>query len=586
MDVSAFLVGAGPLSAAELGAVLRVDQRLRWRRGERRPAEAYLDQFPEARAAPDQAVDLIFNEFLLREQLNERPDPEEYLCRFPAHASVLKAQIELHQAFNSVASAAGLEGYVVRLSAPTEPAADTGRKAGADPAPWPLPRDFGRYRVEALLGRGGMATVYLAEDRELSRPVALKVPHFGATAEAALVERFAREAGIAATFNHPHLCPVYDVGQSEGVHYLTMPVIRGEPLSARLQREGRLPQRLAAQLAFLIARAVHVAHAAGVIHRDLKPSNVMLTEDGAPIVMDFGLARHVTTRDVRLTASGVLVGTPAYMAPEQIGAEASSLNPACDVYSLGVMLYEMLTGRLPFRGAIHEVLKQVLVQEPEPPSRLQADLDPRLEAICLKAMSKNPRDRFASVDALAGALDAYLLAPDGVPGRTEQLPRPAPTRTGLHSLLRRRAVLATVVLFAVCLAGGLGWYFLSAARSAREPPAPDAAFQTGTTWKGTFAFRPPLTYTSDVQLRVESRMGDRFRGVYSTEMGKYVWRVEGTVRDGAVSWEFTEVIREDYPTEVVGNAFVEGRCDGKHLDVVFEHRLKKSVADMWLRVEE
>jgi hypothetical protein len=548
-----------------------------WRGGDRRPAEDYLEQFPALEADRDQALDLIFNEFLVREQLDAQLDPEEYLRRFPAHASLLKAQIDLHRAFNSQASANALGAAAIGPSAPTEIAAapaDTERKylAGQSPStPWPLPHDFGRYHVQALLGRGGMATVYLAEDRELGRTVALKVPHFGAGAEPALLERFAREAGIAATFNHPHLCPVYDVGQVEGVHYLTMPVVRGEALSARLLREGRLPPRLAAQLAFLVARAVQVAHAAGVIHRDLKPSNLMLTEEGAPVVMDFGLARRAAAEDVRLTTSGVLVGTPAYVAPEHIGAEAGSLTPACDVYSLGVMFYEMLTGRLPFQGNVREVLKQVLVQEPEPPSRFQPDLDQRLEDICLRAMAKNPQERFASMDELAAELEAYLLGTHEPPAKKRVRHR------------TRRFILAAFVLLGVCLAGGLGWFLV---RSRNPAPAPNAAFQAGTTWKGMFVFRPPMNYSGDVQLRVEERDGHHFRGLYTTEKEKFVWHVEGTVRDGAVAWEFTEVIQEAYPTEVVGNAFVEGRCDGKTLDVVFKHQRKQNEADMRLRLEE
>jgi serine/threonine protein kinase len=155
------------------------------------------------------------------------------------------------------------------------------------------------------------------------------------------------------------LCAIFDVGQINGVDYLTMPVLSGETLAIRLKREDPLSERSAAQLALLIARAVHIAHKANIIHRDLKPANVMLSQVGEPIVMDFGLARHLASSDIRLTAAGMVLGTPAYIAPEQIGAEPDALHPNCDVYSLGAMLYEMLTGTLPFHGSANEVLRQI-----------------------------------------------------------------------------------------------------------------------------------------------------------------------------------------------------------------------------------
>src|SRR5262249_38415716 len=157
---------------------------------------------------------------------------------------------------------------------------------------------------------------------------------FGAAgADEALVERFYREARTAATFTHPHLCPVHDFGRIEGIHFLTMPLLNGEPLSARLGREGALPERSAAQLAAPVAPAPAVPHPAGVIHRDLKPATLMIAERGQPIVMDFGLARRELPGDPRASVFGLVVGTPAYSPPEQIGGEPGGMGPACDVYS-------------------------------------------------------------------------------------------------------------------------------------------------------------------------------------------------------------------------------------------------------------
>jgi serine/threonine protein kinase len=198
----------------------------------------------------------------------------------------------------------------------------------------PTPPDvFGRYRLKGVLGQGGMGRVYLAFDTVLERDVALKVPHASEVADPVAVKRFYREARVAAGFTDPHLCPVFDVGEIDGVHYLTMPLLRGETLAARLQREGRLPQMAAARIALAVARGLQVAHQAGVLHRDLKPANILLDEADSPIVMDFGLARRTDTAD-RLTKSGMTAGTPAYLAPEQIGG-GDDLGPATDVYSLG-----------------------------------------------------------------------------------------------------------------------------------------------------------------------------------------------------------------------------------------------------------
>jgi hypothetical protein len=567
-DLDAFLAQAGPLAPAALAAVLRVDQRQCWQAGERVLAEIYLQRYPAILAEPDHAVDLIFNEFLICERLGDKPDASEYARRFPQYAEVLKAQIELHEALIRTAAqssgplAAGRSGAGDSfVDDEAETLTASGIRAGDM---------FGRYRIVQPLGRGGMAEVYLAEDTQLGRQVALKVPHFGIGADAELRQRFLREARIAATFQHPHLCPIFDVGQIDGVDYLTMPVLNGETLATRLKREGPFSARAAAQLTLLIARAVHIAHKADIIHRDLKPANVMLSETGEPIVMDFGLARRLTSRDIRLTATGMVLGTPAYIAPEQIGAEPDTLRPTCDVYSLGAMLYEMLTGALPFRGSVHEVLRQKLSQDPPLPSQLRPDLDPRLEAICLTAIAADATARFGSMEDFAAALDAYLQ------GKSDLPPHP---RKGSPKIARKRLLAAGLACFGALLVGIVLWMVLH--RSAVS--AGSDGFQPGAEWSGVFRFRPPnQDYNGDVVLHIEQRDGERFTGLYSTERNQYVWRVRGKVHDGQIDWEFIEVIKEANPVEVVGNATVEGTYERGKMLAVFRHHKKQSTADMTL----
>jgi formylglycine-generating enzyme required for sulfatase activity/predicted Ser/Thr protein kinase len=271
-----------------------------------------------------------------------------------------------------------------------------------------MPRNFGRYRVIRLLGKGGMGTVFLADDTQLERQVALKVPQFSADDGEEVLERFYREARAAATLNHPNLCPVYDVGEIDGIHYLTMAYIDGRPLSDSLRPGQPMSVDIAVSTVCKLARAMAEAHEKGIVHRDLKPSNIFVNQRGEPVVMDFGLARRNDSQDARLTKTGAVLGTPAYMSPEQIKGEVDAIGPCCDIYSLGVILYELLTGELPFDGPIVSVLGQVLTQEPLPPSSIRTDLDPRLEAVCLKMMAKNCDDRYGSMNEVTAALETAI----------------------------------------------------------------------------------------------------------------------------------------------------------------------------------
>src|SRR4051794_6766074 len=281
------------------------------------------------------------------------------------------------------------------------------RHAGAD-----LPRIPG-YDVEALLGRGGMGVVYKARHRRLNRLVGLKMLIAGAYAGAHERARFQREAEAVASLRHANIVAVYDVGDHVGCPYFTMELLEGGSLAQDLAGTPQ-PARHAAALLITLAEAVQVAHQAGIVHRDLKPANILLTAEGTPKVADFGLARHFEGEPA-LTQSGARIGTPSYMAPEQVSGKAGTIGPAADIYALGALLYEMLTGRPPFRGeTAAETERQVIHDEPVFPSRLNPKVPRDLETICLKCLSKEPARRYASAGDLAEDLWRVLDGPPRV----------------------------------------------------------------------------------------------------------------------------------------------------------------------------
>ena len=332
---------------------------------------------------------------------------------------------------------------------------------------------LGRYRIIKRLGQGGMGSVYLAQDTHLERLVALKIPDFGKHEGPEARRRFLEEARTAATLDHPYLCRVYETGEIEGRPYLTMAYIEGQSLAALIGDSG-WPQRQVAALVGKLALALQEAHTQKVIHRDLKPANVMIKTTGGrrePVIVDFGLARRNNPQEQRSTESGQIMGTLGYMAPEQIRGDLKEIGPACDIYALGVILYEMLTGRLPFQGSGLAVAGQILTQAPLPPSTHRSDVDPALEAICLKAMAKAVGDRYASMAELAAALTRFIHslsagktppALDGPPASSSPTSGNRPQPAGSDSL---------VVEFLGQLAEK------GASRSSVTTPAP-VAFQT------------------------------------------------------------------------------------------------------------
>jgi serine/threonine protein kinase len=293
--------------------------------------------------------------------------------------------------------------------ASTSGAADTGRHLWSGTTETHLPEQFGRYRIIRELGGGGMGRVYLAHDSQLDRRVALKVPRFSPDDGPELIERFYREARSMATLDHPNLCRVHDVAEINGIHFLTMAYIEGQPLSELATSQEFFTCDEAVRIVVKLALALHEAHQADVIHRDLKLSNVMIDRRGEPIIVDFGLARRAGHGESDLTSTGAILGTPAYMSPEQVKGDLHSIGPGTDIYSLGVMLYRLLTGSVPFEGEPVAILSGILLDPPKPPSTLRPDIDPALEAICLKAIAKDAGQRYSSMLEFAQALQGDVL---------------------------------------------------------------------------------------------------------------------------------------------------------------------------------
>ncbi len=304
--------------------------------------------------------------------------------------------------------------------------------------------DLRDYDVLDEIARGGMGVVYRARQRSLNRLVALKVIRDGVSATEDDARRFRNEAEAVANLDHPHIVPIYEVGDHRGCRFFSMKLVEGGNLAERLAEFSAQP-RDAARLMVTVARAVHHAHERGILHRDLKPSNILIDGQGHPLVADFGLARRVEA-DSELTQTGAVLGTPSYMAPEQATGRKGAVTTATDVHGLGAVLYALLTGKPPFRGdSPLETLERVREHVPEPPSAVRTGTDRDLETICLKCLEKDPRQRYASAEAVAEDLERWLA------GRSI-LARPAGRAERAWRWCRRHPLPTALLLFTAVLA--------------------------------------------------------------------------------------------------------------------------------------
>jgi len=389
---------------------------------------------------------------LLETLLDSGGTPEEVCADCPELLPSVRQQWEqcqrLEARIDEVFPSAGSSVSGDAIAAPLEPVS--------------LPRIPG-YEVEAVLGRGGIGIVYKARQLGLNRTIALKMLLFGVYASRLERARFLREAQAVACLRHPAVVQVHDFGEVEGRPFLTMEFVEGKTLAEDLAGIPQPAGRAAAMLTTL-ADAIESAHRGGIIHRDLKPANILLSRDGDPKISDFGLARRFEGEDA-LTVTGARVGTPSYMAPEQVFGRAGTVGPAADIYALGAILYEMLTGRPPFRGeTASDTERQVLEQEPIPPSRLNAKIPRDLDTICLKCLQKDPSRRYATAGDVAADLHRFssrnpiVARPVGATERAVKWARRRPAAAALGGTFVAAALLA------LALVGG--WLRVSGQRMA------------------------------------------------------------------------------------------------------------------------
>jgi WD40 repeat protein/tRNA A-37 threonylcarbamoyl transferase component Bud32 len=343
----------------------------------------------------EESIDEVIAEFLEAEAAGQTPNRAAFLARHPNLADELRSFFAHHDRMRIMAeplhTPVAAEAPTLGLDAPLSPGANV--------------RYFGDYEILEEIARGGMGVVYKARQISLNRIVALKMILAGELASPADVQRFRTEAEAAANLDHPNIVPIYEVGEHEGQHYFSMKVIDGNSLADSF-RTRSLDERAAVKLLTKVARAVHYAHQRKILHRDLKPANILIDREGTPFVTDFGLAKKVEG-DRALTHTGAILGTPSYMPPEQARAE-TQLSTAVDVYALGAILYELITGQPPFKAATTlDTILQVLDRVPADPRKLKSQADRDLSVIAMKCLEKDPAKRYGSVEAMADDLDRW-----------------------------------------------------------------------------------------------------------------------------------------------------------------------------------
>ncbi len=348
---------------------------------------------------------------LLRVELTAQLDDGEplfifkpqFLERFPQQKALVL------QLFKEFEAAETTDVRSEHTAEPFETAPDS-KPLVPGPNSTPMKSTLGRFQVIRELGSGANGRVFLARDPKLGRDVAIKIPHVERLRTPQDIERFLRATRAAAQLRHENLCPIYEVNDIPGQYFLVMAHIKGKPLSHFLNEHKRLPIRQSVLIAKLIALAMVEPHQKGIVHRDLKPDNIQIDEERhQPVIMDFGLAHFDMPDQPQLTQDGQLMGTPYYMSPEQAVGHSEEVGPLTDLYALGVILYEMLTGERPITGrTVGEVLRNVHTQQPNPPNQHRPQIDQALSDLCLKAIAKTPTERFGSMAEFAKVLASYL----------------------------------------------------------------------------------------------------------------------------------------------------------------------------------
>jgi len=388
-------MNAVPLQEDEFQELRQVccELRERLRAGESARVEELLEIHPLLARNDDAVLELIHAEVSTRNDMGQRPTLEEWEERFPRLLPRMEQIVSLRSVFDS------------EMPTLTDSSAGTADPLASVQAPDGRLR-IGNYQILQEIGRGGMGVVYKARQANLSRIVALKMILAGEHSGLRERARLRNEAQAAAQLMHPNVVQIFEIGEHQGLPFLAMEYVAGGNLTRTLRA---MPQafRWSARLTETMARAIHVAHQRGIVHRDLNPSNILIALDGTPKISDFGLAKFLVD-DKGLSLSGVILGTPSYMAPEQVSGNGQTIGPGTDVYALGALLYEMLTGAAPFRGFTPmETLCQVMEAELVPPSRLRHGVPEDLETICLKCLDRDPARRYSSAEDLAEDLRRY-----------------------------------------------------------------------------------------------------------------------------------------------------------------------------------
>ena len=457
---------------------LRAEQVESWRRGEQTRVEELITAAPDLLNTADGLLDLIYSELLLREEAGEHPAADEFVARFPALADEIRRQFAIHAALSAGDEWQTQPALASDFTAAESSPASDFAAAESSPTPGPLALPVvPEYELLSEIGRGGMGVVYKARDLQLKRIVALKMMRDRSLADATVLARFQTEAEAVARLQHPNIVQIYGRGECDGCPYLSLEYVEGGSLEAWTRRPLH-SIRDCATLMDTVTRAVGYAHQQQIVHRDLKPANILLaaiaTADSPtaishgsapsvealgcrPKITDFGLAKQLAG-DSNLTQSEAIIGTVAYMSPEQAWGQSRDAGPPTDVHALGVILYELLTGTTPFGDeSLMKTLDRVRFEEASPPSRLRPEIPAPLDAICLRCLRKAPSERYATAEQLADDLRRFL--------NDESLAK-SPVRRATRSRDKRRNLAMISGALLLLVAGLIG----EVVRRSQTPP--------------------------------------------------------------------------------------------------------------------